>query len=74
MEKRFGTGIFLGIKGNSQEYIVGKEDGGVTTSNIIKRRPEDERWNEKLVKAITGTLWSLEAEEEKIELDCRRGQ
>ena len=49
-------GIFLGVKGTTNEIIIGSGEGIYRTRTIL-RKPVDERWREDLVKKVQGVPW-----------------
>ena len=54
MSVRWESGIFLGVKGRTGEFIVGDE-AGVWKTRTIQRKPAGERWsadNAKFVKWV----------------------
>ena len=56
LNPKFERGIWLGVHARSNEDIVGTPEG-VLRASIVKRVPEDERWNKEAVLGIRGTPW-----------------
>ena len=57
IDKRFWSGIFVGIWTNSHGYLVADADDAVVKTNTIKRKLQSERWDIEAVKNITGVPW-----------------
>ena len=51
-------GTFLGVRAVSGEILIGTKTG-VTKTRTIQRRPMEERWNEDVLKMISGVPWRL---------------
>ena len=46
-------GVFSGVKGTTNEVIIGAGQGVYRTGSI-QRKPLDERWNADLIKKVSG--------------------
>ena len=46
------TGVFLGINGRTDDYIIGDAQG-IHKTRAIRRKTDDERWDKKELEAIT---------------------
>ena len=57
MGQRWKEGAFLGYSRESNTYIIGTEDGTVTTRSF-GRCPEQTRWNGEFLAALKATPWS----------------
>ena len=68
LNPKFERGIWLGVHARSNEDIIGTPEG-VLRASIVKRVPEDERWNKEAVLGIKGTPWKprVQSEEESEE-------
>ena len=56
-------GVFLGVKGNTAELIVG--DGrGVWLTRTVRRKPEEERWEAENIRLVAGVPWRTSEEDE----------
>eukprot|EP00971_Amphidinium_carterae_P228825 4539186-Amphidinium_carterae.1 len=64
LDAQWRPGIFLGIKRNTTERIVG-DSGGVYVVQSIRRVPEDDKWNRELLLSIKGTPWSPKGAQEE---------
>ena len=53
MEPRWKEGVYLGIRLESSEMLVGNEDG-VSKCRSLRRKTEDERWNAGAVECVKG--------------------
>ena len=55
---RFKKGVYLGIRGMSNDVVIGDlEAKDVVTSRAIRRLPDDETWGLQHVGSIKGTPW-----------------
>ena len=61
LEMRWDRGIFLGIKIDSSERIVGTDKGTFAVQSI-RRVPEAERYNSDAIKSLKGLPWRPVAE------------
>ena len=57
---RWSTGTFLGLRRKTGQYRL-FADGSVRYARTIKRVPNNEKWCEEKVQAITVTPWKLHA-------------
>ncbi len=58
MNEKWLDGVFLGIKDDSEEAIVGTAHGCFTTRSIRRRAPED-RADPLLLNHVCGAPWAL---------------
>ena len=56
-ECRWENGVFLGIRDESGEYIVGAPGGAIKVRSIRRKGSEEERWNWEEFNGIKGTPW-----------------
>ena len=56
MAVRWEEGVFLGCKATTGEKIIGTLDG-VVRARTVRRRPEEERWNQDNLKWVRGVPW-----------------
>ena len=56
LESLWETGVFVGYKSQSGEYMVSNKDGGFTT-RTIRRVPFEDRWKSDHINYIVGTPW-----------------
>jgi hypothetical protein len=49
-------GVFIGVKGTTNEVIIGA-GSGVHRTRTIQRKPFDERWSADLIKRVSGVPW-----------------
>ena len=56
MEPRMLEGVWLGIRPQSSEVIIGTNKG-VFKTRTFRRLPENERWCAESITSITGTPW-----------------
>ena len=55
---RWRDGIFLGLRDSSNEYFVGTREG-VFKTRSIQLKPESQKHEVELLKAISGTPWQM---------------
>ena len=56
-------GVYLGVKGKSGEIIVSDADG-VWKTRSVRRKPQDERWDESNVDMVKTSPWSSKGDTE----------
>ena len=59
-ESRWQQGIFLGVKDNTTEKIVGN-GSGVFTVQSIRRKSGDDKYNLEILQSVTGVPWDPQA-------------
>ena len=57
MTERWVPGIWLGEKFQSDEHMVGIEDGSVCVTSSVRLLPDSDSWSVDLVNKIMGTPW-----------------
>ncbi len=57
LDARWATGVFLGIREESGEIIVGAKDGVLKARSFRTKRSEEERWNKEETLGIKGLPW-----------------
>jgi len=57
LESRWSDGIWLGIRDESGESIIGTSEGIVKCRDFRRRPTDQERWNDEQVKAVKGAPW-----------------
>ena len=72
MDVRWDDGIFLGIREESNELIVGT-DKGVIKVATYRRRPEEDRWKIEELEAVRGLPWEPVPGREGIETSQKSG-
>ena len=55
-DTRWSEGIWLGIRDESGEILIGTDDG-VVKARTFKRRPEQERWTNEKLERMKGVPW-----------------
>ena len=56
-DSRWGEGVFLGVKEESGEVIIGVEKGVVNARTFRRFGSEEERWRKEKVLGMKGTPW-----------------
>ena len=56
MNTRWGSGVWMGIREESNEAFIGTADGVIKTRSI-RRKAGDQRWDKELFNSIKGTPW-----------------
>ena len=57
LDDRWCTAIWLVKSDRSDEHIIGLENGAVLARSV-RRKLEGKRWNERVLKMVTGTPWN----------------
>ena len=75
LDSRWQSGVYLGIRLQSTEKIVGTSQG-IFVVQSLKRKPEGQQWDSTLVAAVRGLPWKTSPEEtgEGARFDWRLGQ
>ena len=58
----WSTGIFLGVKSMTGEFIIGDEHG-VWKTRTLHRKPVEERWDAEDLRKVTGVPWKNSSED-----------
>ena len=53
-QPRWENGVFLGVRDESGEYIIGTKEGAIKVRTIRRKGSEEERWNWDEFKDIKG--------------------
>ena len=64
LDSTWSKGIYLGVKGLSDEKIMGTTEG-IFRTRTTQRVPIEERWNPEASSLVGGVPWSLNAYDEK---------
>ena len=56
-EERWKEGIWLGVREQSGEIIVGTKDGVVKCRTFKRKATEEERWDVKFLDEMVGVPW-----------------
>ena len=67
LESRWRPGIFLGVKRDTTEKIVGDEEGTYVVQSV-RRVPKEQQWDGELILKIRGTPWNPTPSSEREEL------
>ena len=62
LDSRWQSGVYLGIRLQSTEKIVGTSQG-IFVVQSLKRKPEGQQWDSTLVAAVRGLPWKTSPEE-----------
>ena len=57
MGPRWASGTWLGKRWNSDEHIIGMDDGAVVRTRAVRGRSGNERWNAAAVRGVKGRPW-----------------
>ena len=71
METRWAKGIFLGVREESGEYMVGTATGCLECSTVKRRGTPAERWCIEEFNAMRGTPWRPNPDSADTELRSR---
>ena len=56
MQSRWYDGVFVGVHGQSNDFLIGTPDG-ICRARTIKRKPLPERWDTNVLNTFTGLPW-----------------
>ena len=56
-DSRWETGVWIGIREESGEHIIGTETGVLKARSIRRKAREEERWNKQLFDKFQGVPW-----------------
>ena len=68
--RRWEDGVWMGIRDESGESIIGTSEG-VVKCRDFRRRPEADRWRSKDLSEIKGTPWQPTPGRDSIEIKCK---
>ena len=57
METRWESGIWLGLRDESNEALIGTPDGVIKARDVRRYGSEEERWDQDKFTSITGVPW-----------------
>ena len=61
LDSRWETGIWMGIKDESGECIIGTSDGTVKARDFKRLANKEKRWNAELVQSLMGSTVATNA-------------
>jgi hypothetical protein len=71
LERRWESGIWLGVKGETGESIIGAPEG-VVKCRDFRRKPEGEaKWNSEELSQVRGSPWQPTPGRDSIEVKCQ---
>lgn len=56
-DSRWEEGVWLGIREESREHIVGTTEGVIKARTVSRREIDQEKWNNELFNQFQGTPW-----------------
>ena len=65
-----GNGVWLGVRDESGETIIGTIEGVVKCRGFIRKHADAGRWNKADVDAIRGTPWQPTPGRDSEEIKC----
>ena len=54
---RWSDGVFLGVRDESGEVIIGTKEGVIKVRSIKRKASIEARWNKELIDSFKGTPW-----------------
>ena len=57
LKSRWETGIWLGIREESGETLIGTKEGVIKVRSFREKGTNQERWNQDVLKEMKGTPW-----------------
>ena len=71
MKSRWASGIWLGIRDESGEVIIGTDEGVIKCRTVRRKGTKEERWASGQVENMKGTPWEPEPGREEGEVAVR---
>ena len=56
-ESRWATGVWIGIKDESSESLIGTLEGVIKVRTIRRKGSHDERWDPEIINNFKGVPW-----------------
>ena len=57
LESRWGSGVWLGIRDETNEVMIGTQEGIIKVRTIRRKASNEERWNITQLENMKGTPW-----------------
>ena len=57
LDARWESGIWLGVRDESGESVIGNSEG-IIQVRTVRRKPQSEKWNQELFQSVKGTPWN----------------
>ena len=57
LDSRWETGVWMGVKDNTNECIIGTSEGTVKARDFKRIADREKRWDAELIKSLKGTPW-----------------
>jgi len=67
LTQRFEEGVFLGRLDRTNEVLVGVAGGGLRRTRTMRRVPDGEKWDIKMLEELKAVPWAEEGEAEETE-------
>ncbi len=71
MRSRWSSGLWLGIRDESGEAIIGTDEGVMKCRTIKRKGTREERWDLGQVEKMKGVPWEPEPGREEVEIEFR---
>jgi hypothetical protein len=71
MRSRWSSGLWLGIRDESGEAIIGTDEGVMKCRTIKRKGTKEERWDLGQVEKMKGVPWEPEPGREEVEIGVR---
>ena len=60
LRTRWGSGLWLGVRDESGETLIGTDDGVIRCRTVRRKGSDEERWSLTQVQNMKGTPWAPE--------------
>ncbi len=71
MKSRWSSGIWLGVRDESGEVIIGTDEGVIKCRTVKRKGTKEERWTSGQVEDMKGTPWEPEPGRDEAEVGVR---
>ena len=71
LKSRWSTGIWLGARDESNEILIGTEEGVIKVRTVRRKGTNEERWNAVQVDRMCGTPWQPQPGIDSIEVKSK---
>jgi len=71
LRTRWATGIWLGVRDESNEIFIGTEEGVIKVRTVRRKGTHEERWNTVQIDRMKGTPWEPQPGRNSIEVGSK---
>jgi hypothetical protein len=71
LDSRWGEGIFYGVRDESNEVIIGTEEGTIKVYSFRRKASDEDRWNKEMFNKAKGVPWQPDPNSKTHEIKTR---